>query len=94
MSHKLQWTQIKNWNKQETITKAVTTKDRIQVKESTKQLNEKGKLKAGGHNFDSREQPAFVGQHGHEVTSKILTIVGFCEKFEGFYSKGFMFENK
>ena len=48
----------------------------------------------GGHNSDSMEQPAFVNQQGHEVTSKILNIVGFCEKFERVYSRGFMFENK
>ena len=87
-------TKTKNWNKQETLAKVVATKDWIQVKKPTNQLEE-GKLKAlSGHYCDSREQPAFFDQHSHEVTSKILTIVGFCKKFEKVCSRGFMFENK
>ena len=39
------------------------------------------------------EQLAFVDQHVHEVTSKILNIVGFCEKFDGIYSRMFMDKN-
>ena len=61
---------------------AVVVKDQIQLKESTKQLEDEGKLKVrSGHNPSSMNRPAIVDQHYHEVRSKILNNVVFVKRF-------------